>query len=71
LNKHSVNGESCLIVLPKIEKDVILAMRNIPRVATIQAKDLNCLDLLSYRYVIISPKSIAEIKKTFKQMIKE
>lgn len=66
LNKNSVNGESCLIVLPKMDRNAILAMRNIPRVETIQAKDLNCLDLLSHRYLIISQKGIEEIKKTFK-----
>lgn len=71
LNKNSVNGESCLIALPKLDKNVILAMRNIPRVATIQAKDLNCLDLLSHRYLIISQKGIEEIKKTFKRASKE
>lgn len=66
LNQNSVYGESCLIALEKMDKNIILAMRNIPRVATIQAKDLNCLDLLSHRYLIISKKGIEEIKKTFK-----
>jgi large subunit ribosomal protein L4 len=67
LNQTSVNGESCLIALSKMDKNIILAMRNIPRVETIQAKDLNCLDLLSHRYLIIDQKGIEEIKKTFKR----
>ncbi|MFA5087245.1 MAG: 50S ribosomal protein L4 [Candidatus Paceibacterota bacterium] len=71
LNQNSVYGESCLIALEKMDKNIILAMRNIPRVATIQAKDLNCLDLLSHRYLIISKKGIEEIKKTFKKADKE
>lgn len=71
LNQNSVYGESCLIALEKMDKNIILAMRNIPRVETIQAKDLNCLDLLSHRYLIISKKGIEEIKKTFKRADKE
>lgn len=71
LNQNSINGESCLIVLPKMDRKVILAMRNIPKVATIQAKDLNCLDLLSHRYVVICKKGIEEVKKTFKRTEKE
>jgi len=67
LNKNSINGESCLIALSKMDKNIILAMRNIPRVETIQAKDLNCLDLLSHRYLILDKKGIEEIKKTFKR----
>jgi large subunit ribosomal protein L4 len=67
LNKNSINGESCLIALNRMDKNIILAMRNIPRVETIQAKDLNCLDLLSHRYLILDKKGIEEIKKTFKR----
>lgn len=67
LNKNSINGESCLIALNRMDKNMILAMRNIPRVETIQAKDLNCLDLLSHRYLILDKKGIEEIKKTFKR----
>ncbi len=56
---------SSLIVLPKIEKDLILATRNLPQVQTIQAKDLNCLDLLSFKYLILPKESIKVIKETF------
>ncbi len=57
--------ESFLIVLPKIDNNVILAANNIPKTATIQAKDLNCLDVLTYKYLIILKDSIKIIKQTF------
>lgn len=56
---------SCLVVLPKIEKNTILAMRNLPKIATAQAKDLNCLDVVSSKYLLTDKEGIEEIKKTF------
>jgi len=56
---------SCLIVLPKMDKNVILAMRNLPKISTIQAKDLNCLDIVSSKYLLTDKEGIEEIKKTF------
>ncbi len=56
---------SGLIVLPKMEKSIILSVRNIPKKATIQAKDLNALDLLNYKYVVMPKESIKAIKDTF------
>ncbi len=57
--------ESCLVVLSKMDKNVILAMRNIPKITTIQAKDLNCLDIVSSKYLLTDKEGIEEIKKTF------
>jgi large subunit ribosomal protein L4 len=55
-----------LLVLPEMDKNLILAARNLPDIETIQAKDLNCLDLLSFKYLIMPKKSIKVIKETFK-----
>ncbi len=57
--------QSCLIVLPKMDKNTILAMRNLPKISTIQAKDLNCLDVVSSKYLLTDKEGIEEIKKTF------
>lgn len=57
--------QSCLVVLPKMEKNTILAMRNLPKISTIQAKDLNCLDVVSSKYLLTDKEGIEEIKKTF------
>jgi large subunit ribosomal protein L4 len=56
---------SCLVVLSKMDKNVILAMRNLPKISTIQAKDLNCLDIVSSKYLLTDKEGIEEIKKTF------
>ena len=58
---------SILITLPEMDKNIILAARNIPDIATIQAKDLNCLDLLSFKYLAMPKESIKILKETFKK----
>jgi large subunit ribosomal protein L4 len=65
LKKLPSKLESSLIILPRIEKNIILSARNIPKIQTIQAKDLNCLDLLSFKYLIFPKESIKIIKETF------
>jgi large subunit ribosomal protein L4 len=65
LNVLPCQGKSSLIALSKMNKKTILSTKNIPKIATIQAKDLNCLDLLSYKYLIITKDVIKIIKETF------
>ncbi len=65
LNKLFLKKGSGLIVLPEINKNVILSVKNIPKTGTIQAKDLNVLDLLSYKYLIMPKDAIKIIKETF------
>jgi len=56
---------SFLIALPEMDKNIILAARNLPEVKTIQAKDLNCLDLLLFKYLIMPKEAIKVTKETF------
>jgi large subunit ribosomal protein L4 len=65
LKKLPSKDESALIALPELDKNLILAARNLPEVETIQAKDLNVLDLLSFKYLIMPKESIKVIKETF------
>ncbi len=65
MKKLPIKGKSALIVLPGMDKNLILAARNLPKVETCQAKDLNVLDLLSFQYLIIPKESINVIKDTF------
>lgn len=65
LNKLFLKKGSGLIVLPKINKSIILSVKNIPKTGTIQAKDLNVLDLLSYKYLVMPKEAIKIIKETF------
>ena len=65
LNKLPSRNQSSLIALPKVEKSLVLSTRNIPKVETIEARNLNVLDLLSFKYLIIPKESIKVIKETF------
>ncbi len=65
LNKLFLKKGSGLIVLPQMDKNVIKAARNIPRVRTVLAKDLNILDLLCYKYIMMPKEAIKVIKETF------
>ncbi len=65
LNKLPSKNQSSLIALPKVEKNLVLSTRNLPKVETIEARNLNVLDLLSFKYLIIPKESIKVIKETF------
>jgi len=70
LKNLSCQKGSTLFALSSLDKDVIRATRNIPKTKTIQAKDLNCLDLLNFKFLVMSEKSIEIIKETFFKKIK-
>jgi len=65
LNKLPLKGKSCLIALPEMDNDLILAARNIPFAKTLQSRDLNVFDLLSFKYLVLPKESIKVIQKTF------
>lgn len=54
-----------LLVLPEMDKKIILASRNLDDLKTMQAKDLNVLDLVSSPYLILTKKAIKKIEETF------
>ncbi len=60
-----LGDKRALVVLPEIDKNVILSIRNLENVDTIQAKDINCLDLLSYKYLIMFKSAVGVIKDNF------
>ena len=62
--KLPVKGSS-LIALPKIDKNIILASNNLPGVSTTEIRNLNALDLLSFKYLILPKEGIKLIKETF------
>jgi len=54
-----------LITIPENDKNIILSFRNMVRVEVKQARDLNALDLLSFKYLIMPKESVKVIKETF------
>lgn len=65
LENLKIKGKSTLIVLPKKDEKIQLASRNLPKVKTILAKDLNVLDLLSFKYLIFPISALEIVKNTF------
>ncbi len=57
--------ESVLVALSKKDVDITRAAKNIQKVKIVQAKDLNVLDLLNYKYLIMPKEGIDVIKETF------
>ena len=56
---------SILIALGELNQNTIKSARNLEKVSTIQATDLNCLDLLNHKYLVIAKDGIKKIKETF------
>ena len=65
LNKLPCKTQSTLIVLPEVNRDLILAARNLPKIETIEAGNLNSLDLLSFKYLLMPKSSLKVIKERF------
>ncbi len=63
-------AKSCLIILPNYDKTLVLSSRNIPRISTIEARNLNVLDLMSSQSLIMPKDSIKTIKETFLKNVK-
>jgi len=59
------NETSCLIALPRADKTIIRVTRNIPNAQTVEARNLNALDLLSFKYLIMPKETIKVIRETF------
>jgi len=65
IKKLPCKGQNALLILPKMDKNLIISSKNISSLGTIQAKDLNALDLLSFKYLIMPKEAIKLIKETF------
>ena len=65
LNKLFMKKGSGLVVLSKKDDDIIKSIKNIPKADTMLARDLNTLDVLNYKYLVMPKASIKVIKDTF------
>ncbi|TVR38412.1 MAG: 50S ribosomal protein L4 [Cryomorphaceae bacterium] len=64
LGNLKVSTDSTLWVLAENDKNVVLSARNIPQIKVVMAKDLNTYDILKYKKMIVSERSLAEIQQT-------
>lgn len=59
-------SKTALIALPKTDKNVYLASRNIEGIKSILVGSLNIVDVLRYKNLIMPKEAIGAIEKTFK-----
>ncbi len=64
-----VGKSSCIVALPNMDEKLIRASRNITNVQPVQVKDLNALDVLSRRYILMPKESVRVLQKIF--MVKD
>lgn len=62
---ENFDGKSVLIAIPQKDKNIILATRNVPKVKTVLVENLNVLDLLTYKYLILTKDGIEKLKERF------
>jgi len=65
LKKLPCNAQTTLIAISKYDKKIILASRNIKKTSIEDARNLNVLELLNHKYLLMPKDSIETIEKTF------
>ena len=65
LSKLPGAKETRLIILPNYDKNIYLSARNIKKTEIQEARNLNVLDLLNVKYLLMTKDSIKTIKETF------
>jgi large subunit ribosomal protein L4 len=63
--KLPVHASSRLVISKDGDKKTFLMARNISKTAVSEARNLNVVDLLNYKFVLISKDGIKEIESTF------
>jgi len=66
LNKLKIKGKT-LMAFSEEEKDMLVASRNIKNVINTPTKDLNVMDILNNKYLVLSKQSIAFLEEKFKK----
>ncbi|MCG2688250.1 50S ribosomal protein L4 [Candidatus Parcubacteria bacterium] len=58
------NKAKALLILAKLDKNAVLASRNIPGLETIEVRNINTLQVLSFKYLILTKETISELRNT-------
>lgn len=65
LLKLPCKKQTTLIALPNYDKKIFLASRNIKKTSIEDARNLNVLELLNHKYLLLTKDSVKTIEKTF------
>ncbi|HED23571.1 MAG TPA: 50S ribosomal protein L4 [Firmicutes bacterium] len=64
LDKLKISG-GALLVSANPDNNLVLASRNLPKVKTILARQLNVLDILTYNYLVMSREALQQVEEVF------
>jgi len=64
LNQLNISGGT-LVVSAQTDQNIILASRNLPKVNTILARQLNVLDILNHDYLMMSKEALQQVEEVF------
>ncbi len=59
------NKPKILLVLPLMEDNVKRSSKNLPNFSAVEARNLNPLEVLSYKYLVLVKDSVEALNKTF------
>ena len=62
---NNLKIKKALVVMPEMDENVMLSTRNIPDVATIEARMLNVYDVMKYSTVILTKDAVASIEEVY------
>ena len=65
LKNLPLEKKSTLLVLPSMDINIIRAAKNIPHIKTVQARELNALQLVQTMYVVLLKESFEVLEETF------
>jgi len=65
LKKLPCKESSCLIASPEYDKKLFLSARNIKKTNVMEARNLNVIDLMSSKYLLMEKDTIKTLEKTF------
>uniref|UniRef100_A0A7C6AEB7 Large ribosomal subunit protein uL4 n=1 Tax=candidate division WOR-3 bacterium TaxID=2052148 RepID=A0A7C6AEB7_UNCW3 len=63
LKKININGAKILISPDKISKNLLLSVRNIPKINLKRSIDINCYDVLWADYILFTKNGLSELEK--------
>ncbi len=59
--------ESCLVVNESYDKNLLLSTRNLPKTKLMEARELNALDLLNFKYLLTTKSGLKAMERNLKR----
>lgn len=57
--------KNVLVILPRAQKGLASAFKNIPRAQTIASNSLNVIDILKHQYLLLTKQSVKEVEEVY------